>query len=102
MKIKKGDSVRVITGKDAGKTAKVLKVMEEKNRATVEGVNLLVKHMRPRKSGEKGQRIQFPSPIQVSNLMLVCPSCSQPTRVGYEVREGKKSRQCKKCKNVFQ
>ena len=102
MKIRKGDTVQIIKGRDAGKAGKVLKVIEDSNRATVEGLNLLVKHMRPRKGGEKGQRIQFPAPLSLSNLMLQCPSCGQTTRVGYQVSEGKKSRQCKKCKNTFQ
>lgn len=83
MKIKKGDKVKILTGKDRGKTGKVLQVFTSKNRVSVEGLNLSIKHMRPRKQGEKGQRIEFPAPLNASNLMLVCPKCGKAARVGY-------------------
>ena len=60
-----------------GKTGKVLQVFPDKNRASIEGLNILIKHMRPRRQGEKGQRIEFPAPIQLSNLMLICPKCGK-------------------------
>lgn len=109
MKIKKGDKVKVLTGKDKGKTGKVLQVFPSRNRASVEGLNLLIKHLRPRRQGEKGQRIEFPAPIHLSNLMLVCPKCGKPTRVGYkyiETKTGEKTRRrkvriCRKCKQVI-
>lgn len=106
MNIKKNDKVKIIAGKDKSKTGKVLQVFGKENRVSVEGLNLAIKHMRPRREGEKGQRIEFPSPIQASNLMFVCPKCDKPTRVGHEVKktaEGKtiKSRLCKKCKQVI-
>ena len=81
MNIKKGDKVKILAGKDKGKTGKVLQVFVSKNRASIEGLNLLIKHMRPRKQGEQGQRIEFPAPMEISNLMLVCPKCNKPTRV---------------------
>jgi large subunit ribosomal protein L24 len=62
------------------------------NRVSIEGLNLLIKHMRPRKQGEKGQRIEFPAPLDLSNLMLVCPKCGKLTRVGYKYIEVFKSR----------
>ncbi len=96
--------MKVTTGKDAGKTGKVLKVAmsRERQRATVEGLNLVVKHLRPRREGEKGQRVQFPAALSLSNLMLVCPSCAAPTRVGMAHQtDGTKMRQCKQCKNTF-
>jgi large subunit ribosomal protein L24 len=109
MKIKKGDKVKILAGKDKGKSGKVLQVFESANRASIEGLNLLVKHMRPRKQGEKGQRIEFPAPINLSNVILVCSKCDKPTRVGYkylevtknEVKQNKKVRLCKKCKQVI-
>ena len=109
MKIKKGDKVKILTGKDKGKIGKVLQVFESANRASVEGLNLLVKHMRPRKQGEKGQRIEFPAPINLSNVMLVCPKCDRPTRVAHkylevmknDIKHKKKVRICKKCKQVM-
>lgn len=103
MKIKKGDKVKILSGKDKGKTGKVLQVFVSRERASVEGLNLLIKHLRPQKQGEKGQRIEFPAPIDLSNLMLVCPKCNKAARVGYKTVEGKegakkkKYRECKKC-----
>lgn len=105
MKIIKGDKVKVLAGKDKGKNGKVLQVFPEKQRASVEGINLLIKHLRPRKQGEQGQRVEFPAPLNISNLALVCPKCSKTTRVSYKYieleKDGKKSkkkmRYCKKC-----
>lgn len=87
MKIKKGDKVKILIGKDRGKTGKVLQVFPMRHKASIEGLNLLIKHMRPKKRGEKGQRIEFPAPMDLSNLMLVCPKCNKPTRIGYKYRE---------------
>jgi large subunit ribosomal protein L24 len=109
MKIKKGDKVKILAGKDKGKTGKVLQIFQSNNRASIEGLNLLIKHMRPRKQGEKGQRIEFPAPMDLSNVILVCKNCDKPTRVGYkyievmknETKAKKKVRVCKKCKQVI-
>lgn len=105
MKIKKGDKVKIIKGKDNGKTGKVLQVFPDKNRASIEGLNILIKHMRPRRQGEKGQRIEFPAPVQMANLMLICPKCGKPSRVGYKIVEkdnkSKKFRECKKCNQII-
>lgn len=99
MKIKKGDKVKILTGKDKGKTGKVLQIFVKKNKLSVEGANLLYKNMRPKKQGEKGQRIQFPAPLSLTNIVLICPKCNKPTRVGYKILENKKKvRACKKCK----
>ncbi len=92
MKIKKGDKVKILIGKDKGKTGKVLQVFPSRRKASIEGLNLLIKHMRPRKQGEKGQRIEFPAPLDISNIMLVCPKCGKLTRVGYKYIEIFKSR----------
>ncbi|MFH1837969.1 MAG: 50S ribosomal protein L24 [Candidatus Kuenenbacteria bacterium] len=98
MKIKKGDKVKILTGKDVGKTGKILRIFLKKEKAVVEGLNLRIKHMRPKKEREKGQKIQFPSPINVSNVMLICPKCGKATRVCYKILESKKkARMCKKC-----
>lgn len=102
MKIKKGDKVKIIAGKDGGKEGKILQVLPQREKIVVEGLNLVVKHMRPRRAGEKGQRIQFPAPLQISNALLICPKCNKPTRVGYKILENKKKvRMCKKCKEVI-
>ena len=104
MNIKKGDKVIILAGKDKGKTGKVLQVFPTRERVSVEGLNLLIKHMRPRREGEKGQRIEFPAPLNISNLMLVCPKCNKPSRVSYKInkndKESKKFRVCKKCEQV--
>lgn len=97
MKIKTGDNVTIIAGKDKGKTGKVLQVFADRNRVVVEGANLTIKHLRPRREGEKGQRVEFPAPLHVSNVMLVCPKSGKPTRVGYRTDDkGKKTRYSKK------
>lgn len=109
MKIKTGDKVKILAGKDRGKAGKVLQVFVNENKAVVEGLNLLIKHQRPRRQGEKGQRIQFPNPISLSNLALVCPKCGQVARVGYRLEEktgeGKakriKTRICRKCQETI-
>ena len=102
MKIKTGDKVKIISGKDAGKTGKVLQVFPGRKLLSVEGLNLLIKHLRPRREGEKGQRVEFPAPLNVSNVELLCPACGKAARVGYTVLENKKKvRICKKCRQVI-
>ena len=97
MKIKKGDQIQIIAGKDKGKVGKVLRVIPGNLRIVVEGLNLIKKHMKPKKGGEKGQRIEVPASINISNVMLVCPSCQKSTRIGIAFEDGKKYRVCKKC-----
>ena len=102
MKIRKNDSVKIIQGRDSGKIGKILQVFPSIKKASVEGVNLLTKNLKPRQKGEKGQRIHFPSPIAISNLQLVCPKCGKNTRVGFRKLENDaKARQCKKCKETI-
>lgn len=97
MKIKKGDTIKIISGKDKGKTGKVLKVLIKKNKVLIDGLNLYKKHVRPKREGEKGQTVSVPRPMNVSNAMLVCSSCAQTTRVGYGFNNKTKKRICKKC-----
>ena len=106
MKIKSGDKVKVIAGKDNGKKGKVLQVFAETGKVSVEGINLAVKHMRPRKQNEKGQKIEFPAALNASNLMIICPKCNRGVRVQYKMlaKEGKKTnkvRICSKCKELI-
>lgn len=103
MKIQKNDKVKVIKGKDSGKSGSVIKVLKDKNKAIVERINMLNKHQKPKKEGEKGVKIQFASPINISNIMVICPKCGKETRVNFMKGEGnkKKMRQCKKCKATF-
>ncbi len=97
MKIKKGDTIKIISGKDKGKTGKVLKVIVEKNKILIEGLNLYKKHVRPKREGEKGQTVFVSRPMDVSNAMLVCPSCAKAVKVGYAFNNKVKKRSCKKC-----
>ena len=102
MRIKKGDTVKMLSGKDAGKTGKILRVDPKSRKVSVEGLNIRTKHTRPKRQGEKGQRIQFPAFVSQSKVMVVCPSCGKASRIGV-LKEGKKNmRQCKKCKATFQ
>ncbi len=97
MKIKKGDTVLIIAGKDRGKRGKVIENYPDSGRIIVEGVNLRKKHIRAKRSGEKGQIIEKPAQINVSNVMLICPKCGKPARIGYKLMEKNKYRICKKC-----
>ncbi len=99
MKIKTGDNVKVLIGKDRGKTGKVIQVIADKKSnqvfVVVEGINKLKKHMKGGRSGEKGQIIELPAPIHVSNVMLIEPKTNQATRVGYK-KEGKDKKRLSK------
>jgi len=97
MKIKKGDTILVISGKDRGRKGKVLKVFPKDGKILVEGINLKKKHQKPKRTGEKGQIVTLPGLINIPNLKLICPKCGKATRVGYIIVENKKYRICKKC-----
>lgn len=98
MKIKKGDAVKIITGKDKGKTGKILKVLLKKDKILIEGLNLYKKHVRSKRQGEKGEVVLVPRPIDVSNVMLVCQNCGQAVKIGYRFDAERKLRICRKCK----
>jgi large subunit ribosomal protein L24 len=97
MKIHKGDQVLIISGKHRGKKGKILRVFPKERRVTVEGINLVTKHQGPKKTRDKGQIVEMPSPIDVSNAKLICPKCGKATRLGSKVINNKKYRICKKC-----
>ena len=97
MKIKKNDQVLIISGKDRGKHGKVLDVFPKECKIVVEGVNIRKKHVKPKKSGEKGQIVETPSSFSVSNVKLICSKCGKSCRVGYKLIKDKKYRICKKC-----
>ena len=101
MNIKKGDTVKLLAGKDRGKTGKVLEVFPKLQRMAVEGLNIHVRFSRPKKQGEKGQRLETPGPIPAGKVMLICPSCGKPTRVGHEITDNGILRKCKKCGRVI-
>jgi large subunit ribosomal protein L24 len=97
-KLKTEDNVLVIAGKDKGKIGRILKVFPKENRAIVEGVNRIKKHVKPTPRNPQGGIIEVFGKVHISNLMLVCPKCKKPTRVGIKILEDKrKIRYCKKC-----
>ena len=100
-KIKKGDSVIILSGKDKGQGGKVLRVFPKDDLLLIEGMNIRKRHRRARKAGEKGSIIQMPTPLSVSKVMIKCPSCQKPTRVGIKDEGGERKRFCKKCKVEF-
>ncbi len=98
LRIKKGDKVEVIAGKNKGKAGKVLKVLSEKRRVVVEGVNLVKKHIRKRSESEPGGIKEIPASLNISNIALFCASCNRGVRFGVKVSSDKsKARICKKC-----
>ena len=97
LNVRQGDRVRVITGKDAGKEGKVLRSFPETQRVVVEGANMLKKHQRPTQRRPQGGILEIEGKIHASNVMLVCPSCGQATRVGRRRDDGVRIRVCKKC-----
>jgi large subunit ribosomal protein L24 len=101
--IKKGDTVEVITGEDKGTRGVVQRVLAKDGRVVVAGVGMVTKAQKPRPGGRgqvRGGQIQFEAPVQLSNVRLVCPKCSEPTRVSVQVNEsGVKTRICKKCQS---
>ena len=101
MTIKSGDNVLVIAGKDKGKTGKVTAVYADQNKVLVENVNIVSKHVKPRKMGEAGGIIKAESALYADKVQLICPKCSQPTRVGHLIDGDKKVRVCKKCGEVI-
>jgi len=102
LKIKKGDTISVIKGKDKGKTGKVLAINLSVGRALVEGINLAKKHKRQTRQDEKGGIVSIEMPISISNVALLCKNCNRQTRVGFSIlKDGTKTRICKACKEAL-
>lgn len=100
MKVKLNDQVVVIAGKDKGKQGKIIKMLVKQDKVVVEKLNMRTKHIKKTKE-KPGQRIKFEAPMHVSNVMLICPHCGKPARVGYKkLAKAKKQRICKKCKET--
>ncbi|MBR2786669.1 MAG: 50S ribosomal protein L24 [Clostridia bacterium] len=97
LKIKKGDTVKVLSGNDKGKTAEVLEVMPKTEKILVKGINIKKKHVKPRKVGDEAGIIASEFPIHTSKVSVVCPKCGKPTRIGFELDKDNKVRVCKKC-----
>ena len=97
MKLKKGDQVQIIKGKDRGKTGVISRVLSEENRIVVEGINLFKKRVRPKRQDQKGETVLLPRPLAIPNAMLLCRNCKETTRVGYRFESDEKVRYCKNC-----
>ncbi len=97
MFVRKGDKVIVLAGKDKGKESRVLSADPTKQRLVVEHVNMIKKHRRPTRTQQQGGILEVEGTIHVSNVMLLCPGCSKPTRVSRRRADGKRIRVCKKC-----
>jgi len=102
LKIRKGDTVQVMKGKDKGKKGKVISVSTQSHRALVEGINTVKKHKRRTQQDQQGGIVSIEMPISVANIMLICKSCNRPSRVGFAVsKDTAKNRICKSCKQVI-
>jgi large subunit ribosomal protein L24 len=102
MKLKKGDTVIVLSGKDKGKQGEILRAMPKGEKLIVEGVNVATKHQKPRRQGDAGGKISIETPIYACKVQLVCPKCSKPTRVAHKILDdGTKTRVCKHCAEVI-
>ncbi len=97
MKIKKGDKIKIIAGKDKGREGVVEKALPKQRKVVVTGLNLYKKHVRPRREGEKGGIIEVARPLDVAKVALICPKCKKVTRVGYKIEGKEKFRICLNC-----
>jgi large subunit ribosomal protein L24 len=102
MKIRRGDTVLVIAGKEKGKTGRVDRQLTRENRVVVEGVNFITRHVRARPGVRQSGRVQQEAPIHISNVMLICNKCGRPTRPGTtHLETGERVRTCNRCKEVI-
>lgn len=101
LKIKKGDTVLMLSGKDRGKRGKISRALPDLGRVVVEGLNTVQKRARARKQGQSGEIVTISRAISASNVKLICPKCGVAARVGHAIEGEKKLRQCKKCRGTF-
>ena len=99
--VKKGDNVLILSGKDKGKQGKVIEAMPKKGKVVVEGINKVKRHTKPSLKVPQGGIITKEAPLNVCKVMLVCPACNKPTRVGHKQVNGKNARACKKCGEII-
>jgi large subunit ribosomal protein L24 len=98
MKLKKGDSVKVLRGKDLGKTGKIEKVFSKVNKVLVAGINQYKRHLKARSQRQPSEIVTITKPIPAGNVVVICPKCQLATRIGFLYEDDKKTRICKKCK----
>jgi len=102
LSIKKNDTVFVVAGKEKGKRGRVLSIYPSKDMLLIEKINMIKRHMKPSRKYAQGGIIEKEAPIHISNVMLICPKCGKPTRIGNSaLQNGKKVRMCKKCREVM-
>lgn len=102
IKIKKGDKVKVISGKDRGRSGLAVKILRKKGQIIVEGINLVKKHVKPSGKDQKGGIVEIEKPLWLNKVALICPECGGPTRIGRQIdKGGKKYRLCRKCKSLI-
>ena len=101
LKVKKGDTVQVLSGNDKAKTGEVLEVLPKTEKVIVKGVNVRKKHVKPRKQREESGIIPVECPIHMSKVNVVCPKCGKATRIGFKVEKDQKVRVCKKCGEII-
>ena len=102
LKIKSGDTVRILRGKDAGKKGKVMAVLPQAQTLVVEGMNMVKKHVKAKSGGQKGQRVSIAAPLRVANVQVVCTQCKKGTRIGISRENGLRQRICKHCNAVIE
>jgi large subunit ribosomal protein L24 len=102
-KVRKNDTVQVLTGRDKGKQGKVTRVIPKEDRVIVDGVNIRKRHTRPRQAGEQAGIVEFPAALHVSNVAVVCAKCGKATRIGFRIlADNSKVRYCKRCDEVVE
>jgi len=102
MRLKKGDFVAVLAGRDRGKKGKILKVFPEGGSVIIEGINYVTQYLRPNQENPKGGLAKFEAKMNISNVQLICPKCSKQARVGYQfLADGTKQRICKRCQDIL-
>jgi len=104
LKVKKGDVVKVVAGNDRGKRGEVMRVLREQQRLIIKGVNIITRHQRPTARQREGGIIEREGTIHISNVLVICPSCDRPTRVGFQMSDSgeEKMRVCKQCHATFE
>ena len=95
--VKTGDTVQILSGRDAGKRGKVMAVSPKEGKVIVEKLNMVTKHVKPRRMGEEGGIVKAEGAMYACKVQVVCPNCHKPTRIGHKIEDGKKVRICKKC-----
>lgn len=101
MKLKVGDEIKVLIGKDKGKTGKVEKALPKKSQVLVTGINIYKRHVKGRTQGQESGIKEVTKPLAASRVALICPKCKMVTRLGYKIEDGKKTRICRKCEQAI-